>query len=74
MTSIIDLTYTISDIGALNKCVIDQEVALPSNHKVILCDLTRPKGETGSMGDSREVTGRGFRALSEDSRKEAVKA
>lgn len=57
MTSIIDLTCMIPDIGALDTWVINDVLETPSNHKVIVADLADPERKADSIGTSQEITG-----------------
>lgn len=55
MISIIDLTFTTPEVGALNMWVNDKGLMTLCNHEVIQCDLADSEGEIGSMGTSHEV-------------------
>lgn len=70
--SIIDLTFTTPNIRTLNACVIDEELSTPSNHEVVVCDLTQPVETVGGMVTSKEVKSWSIRTLSKDNRKEAA--
>lgn len=56
-TSIIDLLFPISDIGALNACVINKELSTPSDNEVVVCHLKSLDEIVGGMETSQEVTG-----------------
>lgn len=52
LASIIDLTFTTLNIGALNMWVIDNELIAHSDYEVEVYDLVDPNGEIQSMGSS----------------------
>lgn len=57
ITSIIDLTFTTAEIGALDTWVIVRELATSLDHGVIVYDLVNVDNTVGGMGTSQEVTG-----------------
>lgn len=69
-TSIMDLTFTTQEIGALDTWIIDRELSTPSNYEVIVCELTNLDETVGGMRTSQEVTGRSFKALPDEEGKE----
>lgn len=67
--SIIDLTITTPALGFVASWSIDPEYATPSDHELITFDLENLDHTSGSIGASKEITGRALKELTADQEK-----
>lgn len=70
-TSTIDLTFTTSEIGAMDPWIIDEELSTPSEYEVIVFDTASLDETIEGMRTSQEVTGWKVKGMGDDARKEA---
>lgn len=71
--SIIDLTFTTSDMGYLPSWTIDPEYATPSDHELITFDVESLSNIIGSLGPSTEITGWAVKDPTEEQERTAFK-
>lgn len=72
--SIIDLTLSIPELGALDSWIIDEELATLSHYELIVFDITNLDETVGSMGTTQEAISWGIKAMNEEETEKGQKA
>lgn len=70
--SIINLTFTTREIGALNTWFINGEISTPSDHEVIVFDAASLHKTVGRMRTCHEVKGWSVKGMGDEVKEEAL--
>lgn len=65
-TFIIDLTFTMPELGPLDSWIIDKRLTVLSDHELIVFDMDNLDETIDSMRTIQEVTGWAIKVMSED--------
>lgn len=71
-TSIIDLTFSTPELGALDSCVFHEKLATSSDHVRIVFDTANLNETIGNMDTSQKVNGGTIKTMSEDKLEQAA--